>query len=101
MFYDKKLDIITTGQGYVDDYGIPHKGEETVLKSISCDIQPYSSELMYREYGYQEQVIKRVFCDIDPDIKKGMIAIDANGKRFKIVKIIDWDDYMEVMLDDE
>lgn len=101
MFYDKTLKLMTTGQGYTDDYGIYHTGEETELKSIACDIQPYSSELMYREYGYKEQVTKRAFCDIDSDIKNGMIVVDANDRRYKVVKIIDWDDYLDVILDDE
>lgn len=101
MFYNKSLNLLTTTAGYLDDWGVYHEGEESVLKTIQCDIQPYSSELLYREYGYQEQVTKRVFCDLDSDIKNGISVIDANNNRFKIVKIIEWDDYMDVMLNEE
>jgi len=101
MFYDQTLDLITTSNGYLDEWGTYHEGTESVLKTIDCDIQPYSGDLLYREYGYQEQVTKRVFCDLDLDIKNGMTVTDANSKRFKIIKVIDWDDYLDVMLDDE
>ena len=101
MFYDKKLQLLTIGQGYTDDDGIYHKGEEGVLKSIDCDIQPYSSELLYRDYGYQEQVTKRVFCDLNSDIKNGIFVKDEAEKRYKIKKIIPWDDYLVVVIDDE
>jgi len=101
MFYDKILNLLTNTEGYIDDWGIYHEGTESVLKTIDCDIQPYSGELLYREYGYQEQVTKRAFCDIDDDIKMEMTVTDAIGKKFKIIKIIAWDDYLDVMLDDE
>ncbi|MEA4926307.1 MAG: hypothetical protein VB084_13475 [Syntrophomonadaceae bacterium] len=101
MFYDKIINLLTITEGYIDDWGIYHEGTESVLKIIPCDIQPYSSELLYREYGYQDQVTKRVFCDIDENIQNGMNVSDKNGNRFKIVKVIEWDDYLDVMLDDE
>lgn len=101
MFYDKILNLLTNTEGYIDDWGIYHEGTESVLKTIDCDIQPYSGELLYREYGYQEQVTKRVFCDIDDDIKVGMFVTDSNEKKYKIIKVIDWDDYLDVMLDDQ
>lgn len=100
MFYNKSLNLLKT-DGYLDDWGVYHEGTESVLKTIQCDIQPYSSELLFREYGYQEQVTKRVFCDLASDIRNGMTVIDANNNRFKIMKIIEWDDYMDVMLYEE
>ncbi|EHQ90171.1 hypothetical protein [Desulfosporosinus youngiae] len=101
MFYNHTLYLLNVNPGELDDYGIYHEGQEQVLKSFPCDIQPYSSELLYREYGYQEQVTKRVFCDLDSDIKNGKIVRDGSGQKYMIKKIIPWDDYMDVMLDDE
>lgn len=101
MFYNKNLSLLAISEGTVDDLGIYHSGEETVLKSIPCDIQPFSSELLYKEYGYREQVTKRVFCDLDSDIKNGSIVMDEAGQRFMVKKIISWDDYMDVMLYDQ
>ncbi len=102
MFYDKTLKLMTISEGYVDESGIYHIGQdETVLKTIPCDIQPYSSELLYRDYGFQDQVSKRVFCDLDSDINNGGIVKDETGKRYVIKKNIPWDDYLDVMLDDE
>ncbi len=98
MFYDKILRLLAITEGYLDDLGIYHAGTETVLKTIPCDIQPYSSELLYRDYGYREQVTKRFFCDLDSDIKNGSAVMDEAGQRYIIKKIIQWDDYMDVML---
>jgi len=100
MFYRKTLEIIDLYDGSTDDDGIYHIGDEYTIKSITCDIQPYSSALLYRDYGYNEQVTKRVFCNLDADIKTGMIVKFENYK-FKIIKIIEWDDYMELAIDDE
>lgn len=100
MFYTKYLNLIAVSDGYVDEWGIYHKGVETVLKTIPCDIQPYSSELLYREYGYQEQVTKRVFCDLDSALVNGAIVEDITDKRYMVKRIIPWDDYLDVMLDD-
>ncbi|SHK42235.1 hypothetical protein [Desulforamulus aeronauticus] len=101
MFYNKSLSLLTISEGTVDDLGIYHVGIETVLKTIPCDIQPYSSELLYRDYGFREQVTKRVFCNLDSDIKNGSIVIDEAGQRYMVKKIIEWDDYMDVMLYDK
>lgn len=97
MFYDKELEILGISEGYTDDYGIYHPGQEILIKTIDCDVQPYSADLLYREYGYSEQVTKRAFCDIDPVLKIGGYVRYKNQK-YIIKKIIEWDDYIELML---
>mgnify|MGYP006900758935 FL=1 len=97
MFYDKRIEILGTSEGYTDDWGIYHPGQEIPIKTIDCDVQPYSAELLYRDYGYNEQVTKRAFCDIDPLLKTGGY-VRYNNQKYIIKKIIEWDDYVELML---
>lgn len=100
MFYTKYLQIIEESEGYLDDWGIWHPGEETVVKTICCDIQPYSAERLYRDYGYQIEVTKRVFCNPDPIITVGTIC-KYKEERYVVKKVIEWDDYWELMLNAE
>lgn len=99
MFYNKTIELLGFTEGYVDDNGIYIKGTETTLKTIECDVQPYSSQLLYQDYGYQEQCTKRVFLEPDNDFMVGK-KIRYNGKLFKIVRVIEWDSYYQLMLDD-
>lgn len=100
MFYNKEIDILTIGEGYLDEDGIYHEGTETLLKSISCDVQPYSKDRLYRDYGFNEEVKFRVFSDIDPAIKNG-VKINYKGEKFKIVRVIEWDNFFEWVINDE
>jgi c-di-AMP phosphodiesterase-like protein len=99
-FYDKQIQVIGQGEGYLDDSGIWHNGTETVVKTISCDIQPYTKELAYKDYGFTVDCTKRVFCEVDSTLQNG-ITVQYNGERYKIVKLIDWDNYYDIMLDNK
>ena len=99
MFYDKEIELLIEGEGYTDEYGIWNEGEEVPFKTVECDVQPYSSELLYKDYGYKERVKKRIFCDDDGAIINGM-AVLYKGVRYVVKLIIPWDDYLEVMIDD-
>ncbi|QCH29256.1 hypothetical protein [Clostridium tyrobutyricum] len=83
-----------TGTGWVP-------GTDEYKKDIDCDIQPYSQELLLKDYGYDIKVNKRIFIDYyEPLIEIGTIIKYVN-KRGKTevyeVKAIPWDDeYMEV-----
>jgi hypothetical protein len=99
MFDNTRVDIIINAQGTVNDDGIYVLGEEEIPSFFFADVQPYSSELLYRDYGFQENVTKRMFCDPNNSIKVGSI-LSINEERYKIKKIIPWD-YWDVMLDNE
>lgn len=96
MFYDKEIKILKD-TGYLDDNGLWVKGELSTIKTIECDVQPYSRELAYRDYSFEEDVKYRVFCDVDEDLKLGL-QIKYNNEIYKIVKIVDWDDFYIVLL---
>ncbi|WP_010249221.1 hypothetical protein [Acetivibrio cellulolyticus] len=98
MFYDKKIDILSFSDGYSDDYGLWHNGGETVLKTIQCDVQPITKELANKIFGYEDTVEYRVFCDIDANVDTGTI-IQYKNKKYKVVKIFEWDDYLDLLVD--
>ena len=67
------------------------------IKDIYCDIQPYSTQLLLNQYGYNIEVNKRIFTDNDADIKVGTVLKYENIS-FEVRKIISWDSYCEVMV---
>lgn len=84
-----------TGTGWVP-------GTDERVKDIDCDIQPYSQELLLKNYGYNIEVNKRIFIEgFEPDIKIGSILKYLNKQgvtEVYEVKSIPWDDgHMEVM----
>lgn len=104
MFYDKEISILEDS-GYLDENGLWVEGEATVVKTIDCDVQPYNKELAYRDYSFEEDVKYRVFCDPNPLIKNGtQVGYREQFKDedtiFNIVKIVSWDGYWVVLLDD-
>ena len=81
--------------------GITIPGVLTFVRDILCDVQPYSTELFIRQYGYNIECTKRIFMDFDSAIKIGTIFkyTDKYGKEISLeVKVVPWDEgYMEVM----
>jgi hypothetical protein len=97
MFYDKSVDILGETGGYVDNDGIWQEGTEDVLGTILADVQPYSRDLAYRDYGFDEQVSFRLFSDPNGLIKVGT-KVQYNNDKYIINKTIPWDDYTEWMI---
>lgn len=96
--YDKQVDVYNQTLGDVDDAGLWHDDQpETVLKTIACDVQPYSKERAYKDYGYVVECTKRMFCDVDTALQIG-ITVAYNNELYTIQKIADWDDYYDVIL---
>lgn len=101
MKQDFTVGIYVKGEGHNTSRGwVPGKDEH--IKDIDCDIQPYSQELLLKEYGYDIKVNKRIFIDdFESSIKIGTIIKYVNKQgvtEVYEVKAIPWDDgYMEVM----
>lgn len=75
--------------------GINIKGSLAWIKDVDCDIQPYSKELLIKQYGYDIEVNKRIFMDFDTDIKIGTILYYTNSQNnveIYEVKAILWED---------
>jgi len=75
--------------------GITIPGVLTLTKTIDCDMQPYSAELLLKNYGYNIEVTKRFFIDDISGIKIGTILM-YGAEKHEVKKIIAWD-YFEVM----
>ncbi|MDK2800569.1 MAG: hypothetical protein PWQ70_2188 [Clostridiales bacterium] len=98
MFYNKKIEILDFQEGYTDDYGIYHKGQEIVLKSIQCDVQPISADLVQKIFGNYKNINYRIFADVDESLDTGVI-IQYDNQKYKIKKIILWDEYVDFIVE--
>lgn len=99
MFYDKEIEIWKKGTATKNSIGQIIATEPVLIKTIMVDIQPYSSEEAKKDYGYTMNCTKRMFCNIE-DININTYIIKYKNKSYEITKIIEWDDYMEVMLNE-
>ncbi len=98
MFYDTKIDILYTGNGYKDEYGIWHDGELVSIKNIDCDIQPITKEISMKVFGISENVKYRIFCNVVDSIDIGTI-IQYNNKLYRVISLLEWD-YFDFIVGD-
>lgn len=98
MFYDFNVEIYNRLPSTEVD-GITIPGVLAWVKDVNCDIQPYSTALLMKQYGYNIEVNKRIFLDFDPVVKIGTIFYYTNPQntveKYEVKKIINWD-YLEV-----
>lgn len=99
MFYDKEISILGD-TGHLDDNGLWVQSGLEVVKTIECDVQPYSGKLAYIDYAYDKDVKYRVFCDVYDELQLGT-QVRYKDKIYYIVEIKDWDDYYILLLDDK
>ncbi len=97
MYYDKEINIYTYSP-YEDEHRITRDGYiKASNEPYLVDVQPYSAEKCKRDYGYDIECTKRVFSDIYSEIIESAV-IEYKGKFYSIQKIIEWDDYLDVMI---
>lgn len=92
-FYNKTIQILRESDGQLY-HGSWVKGDYVPISEISCDVQPANREQIYKDYGYYIDCKYRIFCD-RIDIKTGDY-IRFEGAEYKVVKIIAWDDYLDL-----
>ncbi len=96
-FYTKYITLLKqTGYMY---HGSWVDGEYKDYKQIECDVQPSNRELVYKEYGYYIDCSKRVFCD-KCELKEGDY-IKYRDNIYKVVKLIEWDDYFDIFIKEQ
>ncbi|MDX8367855.1 hypothetical protein [Cytobacillus sp. IB215665] len=96
---DQELILLKKSDGHLNDDGIWIDGEESTVKPISADVQPFSKDLAYREYGYDKNVVYRAYIDYDDDVILGD-KVRFEDSDYLIKKIIEWDnEFMELLLD--
>ncbi len=106
MYCNKSgIEIYQNSTGTTDDYGNYVPGtQQTVKSNISCDMQPYSTEKLQKDYGFDIEITKRVFMDIDNNIvdlvekQHKTLYLKDGTTAYEIRKIVPWDTYMEVMI---
>ena len=78
--------------------GITIPGVLAWVRDADVDLQPYSTALLIKQYGYNIEVNKRIFMDFDPDIKIGTVFYYTNPQgtleKYEVKTIINWD-YLE------
>lgn len=99
MYTNKTLKLynITTTR-----VGISVVNQDTYIKDIDVDLQPYNTALLLKNYGYNIEVTNRIFCE-DTDIVIGnrLNDIDDRGNVkhiYQVQKIIVWDTYSEIFV---
>lgn len=96
-FYNKNVTISRKSEGHIYRGSWVDGTLETVL-SMVCDVQPVNREQLFKEYGFEIDCSVRIYCDLC-DIRIGDIA-EYGGQQYKIVKVIRWDDYLDVIGED-
>lgn len=80
--------------------GVTIPATPTYVKDVDCDIQPYSTTLFLKQYGYNIEVNKRIFMDFEPSVTIGTIFYYTNPQnileKYEVKAIVNWD-YLEVM----
>jgi|SRR5699024_4552803 len=97
MFYNKEIEIWTKEKFHKDDIGEIRYKPPKLVKILMVDVQPYSSEEALKDYGFTVECSKRIFMDIE-NVYINTHFIQYRNREFEITKIIEWDDYLEVMV---
>lgn len=97
MFYNKEIEIWEKGTSIKNSIGQVITTPHIFIKNMMVDIQPYSNEEAKKDYGYTINCTKRMFCDVE-DININSSIIKYKNKDYEVTKVIEWDEYLEVML---
>ena len=84
-FYKDSAEIyeITSDGGYEPEES------ETFIKSIACDIQPYSGSLTEAMRGLAQEEKIKIFCVADDELKRGRY-VKADGDWYVITDVQKW-----------
>ena len=94
MFYNKEIKIYIDPEPTIDVYGIARKGELQEVDTLLVDVQPVNKLLIQKDYGINEDVKYRIFSELNEHILDGSY-IEYKGSMYKVLSIIEWDDYVE------
>lgn len=102
MITNIALGVYIKANGHQDSHG-SWITESTYLYDIDVDLQPYSTQLLIKQYGYDIEVTNRIFYEgNDSNIIIGTLLkekiSDMITQTYEVKQIIPWDTYMEIML---
>lgn len=99
MFYTQTIQIVqpaySTG-GFGSSKPVVHFPEK-LLATHKADVQPVLNQAEYFQYGYTQNIEFKIFCDRDDLIILGA-TIKYKGVNYKVIKALDWGNYMEVLI---
>lgn len=98
MFYTKEVKIYKP-ENTEDKWGAIIEGQYRLVKTAKVDVQPNSRDKLNKEYGYDLETTLRLFCDVSEPITEASL-ISYRGQPFDVVKIVEWDDYLDIALND-
>ena len=94
MYYDYKVGVYNKGPSTKVN-GITIPGALDWVKDIMADLQPYSTALLLKDYGYNIEVNKRIFMDYDSAIRIGTVFYYVNLQgtieKYQCKTLINWD----------
>lgn len=83
----------------MDDYGDRIPVIPDFIKTLKGNIQPYSNELLLKNYGYDIHCTNIFYYRrIDNEIMIGYF-LKYKNEWYKIIKVISWKKHMEVMVE--
>jgi hypothetical protein len=99
MFYNKTINIYIDTEPFTDEYGIVHKGALEHVDTLLVDVQPIDKLRSQKEFGIDISVSWRIFSPLNQYIIDGAY-IEFKGKMYKILSVMEWDDYIEFLVGD-
>lgn len=97
MFYDKEIEVWKKGKKEKGSFSQDIIEKPEFIKKMLADVQPYFSEEAQKDHGFTVECSKRIFMDLE-NINIDTNFIKYKNKKYEIKKIIEWDDYMEVII---
>ena len=84
-FYKERAEIyeITSDGGYEP------KETQTLIKTIACDVQPYSGDLSEKMRGLSRTEKIKIFCDADEELRCGGY-VKTGGGMYVITDVEKW-----------
>ena len=65
------------------------KERERLIKTIACDVQPYSGGLAEEIQGFSQSEKIKIFCNADEELKRGRY-IKTGGEMYIIIDVQKW-----------
>ena len=84
-FYGDRAEIYEI----VSDGSYEPSETEMLIKTIKCDIQPYSGDLNEAARGFSQAEKIKIFCDADEEIKRGGY-VKTDGETYIITDVQKW-----------
>lgn len=83
-FYDREVSVYCE-----QNSGYDTVGEDTLLGTVICDVQPYDADTQSNIYGLSDNKAYKLYCSENDLIKSGR-RVRLNGGLFRIIRVEQW-----------